>query len=312
MRRLLIVLAIAACPAQAHAAFPGANGRLVAMDMEPSPCVELPCLPSLEQDLVSIDPDGSNIRRNSLPITYDLAGSPDGRRLAWSQSALYTSRVDGTGRRKIADDGAQPAWSPDGSRIAFWRPDDPASASRLFVVGADGRGLRPLGGRRVFGGSPTWSPDGRRIAFLRPRPGTTGARAGNALYVVRVSGGRPEPVYVPRFDWGSVETVDWSPDGRRFVVTIRFIAPDNMCEGCPEPPRPGRTARRRIGINLLERNGRVLRRVSPEDGTPVWSPDGRFLALGESSLETLRLKDGRLRTLVGVSAGSRPVWLVAR
>jgi Tol biopolymer transport system component len=78
-----------------------------------------------------------------------LAVTPSGRRLR----PLTTCRPD----LDQPCGGTEPAWSPDGRRIAFRRGDE------LWVMNADGSAARPLDG--VAGGEPSWSPDGRRIAF---------------------------------------------------------------------------------------------------------------------------------------------------
>jgi TolB protein len=61
-----------------------------------------------------------------------------------------------TGQRQIDS----PSWAPDGRRLAF-AATDAAAAPSIFVVNADGSGLRRL----AAGRSPAWSPDGTRIAF---------------------------------------------------------------------------------------------------------------------------------------------------
>jgi acylaminoacyl-peptidase len=83
---------------------------------------------------------------------------------------------------------SEPAWSPDGARIAFsadrGRDDDLGFHSDVWVVPATGgRAVRvtggggALGGRGVFG-SPAWLPDGSTLAVLGHRwPGGAGSRA---------------------------------------------------------------------------------------------------------------------------------------
>ena len=92
--------------------------------------------------------------------------------------------ADGSNPRRVARNAAwsDPAWSPDGRRIAFRRFGRSirlAGNSDLFVVNADGSGLRRL--TRHAENVPrwfAWSPDGRTIAFLHKRE----------VYIVKADG----------------------------------------------------------------------------------------------------------------------------
>jgi Tol biopolymer transport system component len=82
--------------------------------------------------------------------------------------------ADGSDARRVATKATwgDPAWSPDGRRIAFRRYDGQlgfrsAWPSDLFVVNADGSGLRRLTRQAANLRWFAWSPDGRTIAFLR-------------------------------------------------------------------------------------------------------------------------------------------------
>lgn len=121
--------------------------------------------------------------------------------------------------RGLTDDD-EPAWSPDGNRIAFVRRRVPEPRemenSDVFViearVGATPRRLTDFPG--PDGGRPTWSPDGRWIAFLRGDDPRFSAYHQNKLAVVASDGGAARvltasldrPVFVPRFaaDGGSI------------------------------------------------------------------------------------------------------------
>ena len=62
--------------------------------------------------------------------------------------------------------GSDPAWSPDGRKIAFVGMGDDGNTD-VYVVGADGLGQQRLTRHPGVDGNPAWSPDGRKIAFTR-------------------------------------------------------------------------------------------------------------------------------------------------
>jgi TolB protein len=75
---------------------------------------------------------------------------------------IYVINADGSGLRRLTD-GMDPAWSPDGKKVAFARWRDPRG---IYVIDEDGSNET-----RVFGWSeakaPAWSPDGSHIVFTR-------------------------------------------------------------------------------------------------------------------------------------------------
>jgi Tol biopolymer transport system component len=82
---------------------------------------------------------------------------------------------DGSGRRRLTrKNGLAPNWSPHGTKIAFSRK------GTLYVIGADGKGLRRVGGRRFSfeATDVTWSPDGRYLAYHDFEDGITVVDAG--------------------------------------------------------------------------------------------------------------------------------------
>jgi hypothetical protein len=84
---------------------------------------------------------------------------------------LFTINPDGTGQAQLtnAGDAHHPAWSPDGSRIAFDR--NVAGNVDVWVMDAEGSGMTQLTTDSATDASPAWSPDGTQLAFVSFRDG---------------------------------------------------------------------------------------------------------------------------------------------
>ena len=144
-----------------------------------------------------VSTDGSGARR--LPyIPLTAVWSPDGRRIAFvgnvstglpgpgaagskDDSDIYVMNADGSGTRRLTHNAgynAEPAWSPDGRKIAFRSTRN--GNREIYVMNADGSGKRNLTRNPAQDGRPSWSPDGRRIAFVSNRDGRLEAHVMNA------------------------------------------------------------------------------------------------------------------------------------
>ena len=170
-----------------------------------------------QPDEISIvSPDGTARRRLTIDqLGYaTLAISPNGRRIAFARLVngawgLFLMNADGGAaslliQREFA---GSPAWSPDGSQIAFRSDNDSpvGTYSRIFVINVDGTGLHQVPPDSSHSGDdgPAWSPDGTRIAFTR----------GGKLQVVNADGTGLTPL--PN-DEGATSPA-WSPDGTRLA-----------------------------------------------------------------------------------------------
>jgi Tol biopolymer transport system component len=194
--------------------------------------------------------DGSG--RTPLGAGANLAWSPDGSMLAFDSSSggpIRVVRPDGTGRRAVTRGryDSSPAWSPDGGSLVFARSSSAGADPWLYVVGADGGGLRALG---VQGSAPSWSPEGTKLAFWRR------TRQGVALAVAGADGREERTLTRSLAAFSGAPR--WSPDGRRLLVVV--------CSGfgfC------------RIDVAEAE-SGLVSRLGSGSDA--VWAPDGERIA----------------------------------
>jgi TolB protein len=103
---------------------------------------------------------------------------------------------------------SDPAWSPDGSKIAFASNRD-GRKSDIYVMDADGRNVRRLTRDPAEDCLPSWSPDGRRIAFTSYRDGK------GEIYVVDVDGGNLRNLT----NYPAANDIEpaWSPDGGKIA-----------------------------------------------------------------------------------------------
>ena len=134
--------------------------------------------------VMAMRPDGSR-RVQLTPNQSFYAGpavSPDGQSIAVAYGgpwdAIYTLDRFGKGLTKLIGGGnfdGTPAWSPDGTKLAFRRQVHGAygDVGRIFIVNRDGTGLRQLtpeptdNNTNPYDGDPSWSPDGTRLLFSR-------------------------------------------------------------------------------------------------------------------------------------------------
>ncbi|NMD11213.1 MAG: S9 family peptidase, partial [Acidobacteria bacterium] len=160
---------------------------------------------------------------------------------------------------KTNHDESDPAWSPDGSRIAFVRghgeDSDRTGMSDVFIVearaGAEPRQVATIGApdrQRLV-----WSPDGRTLAFTRGFEPKYYAYNQDRLAVVPVEGGEPR-VLTAELDRG-VSQAEFTPDGS----ALTFLVEDDQRTYAAEVPAVGGAVKRGSGgievISEIARGG---------------------------------------------------------
>jgi TolB protein len=200
-----------------------------------------------------------------------LAWAPNGSRLALLSDGpeglgIYTMDADGSRLMYLAD-GTQPAWSPDGTMIAFRRShmSEQWWQWHLVVISADGTGEHIVASDLGDQGSPSWttiswSPDSRTIAF------TMWAGDSAQVFVVNTDGSGLRQLtfaedYPQDYSWEPA----WSPDGR----LIAFARPSGIYAVTPDGSQTTQLIRLQWGYLP----------------SPAWSPDStRIIAYSQHGL----------------------------
>jgi Tol biopolymer transport system component len=179
---------------------------------------------------------------------------------------LFLSNADGTALTQLTnmENGAcQPSWSPDGSQLVFISPCQRRAEffetiyreSSLYLINADGTGLKNLTTVPGSDFDPAWSPDGTRVAFTSVRDGYKQIYAldMNSLAITRLTN--------TSADIESSQPA-WSPDGNLIIYTVRRVGAYQVW---------AMTDTGQENVQLV-RSGQAL-----WDFLPAWSPDGKTI-----------------------------------
>jgi TolB protein len=237
----------------------------------------------------------NRIGRRSTPIP----GSPPPAQLAvgGGRVAIVPAQMEGCACN------AAPAWSPDGSSIAYstrrdgdWEvvigpaggaatkltdnsthetdPDVSPDGSRIaygserkiVVANRDGTEARPI----ATGFQPAWSPDGQQIAFQKLNV--------DGIWLVNPDGSGERRLTMTRD-----RDAAWAPDGKK-LATTRWSRTDH-----------------RLSVTVMEADGRGARTLA-EGYQPAWSPDGESIVYTRHDRE-----DEELRVIRADGTDDRPV-----
>lgn len=227
------------------------------------------------------------------------AWSPDGRHIAFESSCnaesrclpsapvlIYETDINGTPPQLISTDcvgtGAPcddhfPAYSPDGTRLAFVRLTHGPSG----VIGirdlATGKvtlleSTRP-GPPTAELGAPAWSPDGTQLVYYQVTKDAGRQPSGSSvMYIVNTDGTGLHALKTPGLAAGDP---DWSPDGSLIVFSTEPIHEWNDVGAADNPD-----------VYVVHTDGTGLKQLTFDSGSgaPSWTSDGKILYFSKAGL----------------------------
>lgn len=251
------------------------------------------------KEVFLMDYDGFNQKQITISTTLNLSPdlSPDGKKLAYTSfrtesgkagTAIVVFSIYTGEKRFLFSKGtlnSTPRWTPDSTKLAF--TSNVSGNAELYVINADGSGLRQLTFNRAIETSPSWNPKSGQIAF-------TSDRSGSPMIFIMNDDGTNESrlTYVGEYN----ESAAWSPDGSRLAYVSRS------------------------GINfdiyVVDMANNIVTRLTQNEGSnenPCWAPDSRHIAFSSNRTGAFQiwsmLYDGtKPRQLTREGNNTHPSW----
>jgi TolB protein len=254
------------------------------------------------KELWLMDYDGANQRQATTLKSISLTPrwAPDATRIAFTcyvpfrgitsaQICLYSTELNRlVSFPRYRGTNSSPAWSPDGSEIAFMSSQggDP----EIYVCDINGGHLHRITFAAGVSTSPAWNPKtGKQIVFVSDRAGAP------VLYLSNSDGSNVQKIDLP--DMGYVIDPAWSPNGQ--LVAFSWRRPSGNYDI--------------YVMDIVTHQLVELTRDAGRNERPSWAPDGRHLVFESTRTGTRQiwsmLADGsQPRELTYQEQNESPNW----
>jgi Tol biopolymer transport system component len=261
-------------------------------------------------DLYTMDLNGKNLQQVTTSYAFDDWGSwsPDTFKIVFMSNRIpdttfiprfqiFTMNSDGsnvsqltfpnptkdsTGHVIDTTSNFHPAWSPDGTKIAFASTRD--TNSEIYLMDPNGANIIRLTSVAADNAQPAWSPDGTKIAFASNRDGN------DEIYVMAANGSGQVNL---THHAGSDLAPAWSPDGTKIVF------------------QSDRETNYAVWVMNADGSNPVrLTDPGTPAGAPSWSPDGTRIAYEQGGHVWVMNADGSRKIPVtnSVASDGLPRW----
>jgi TolB protein len=256
------------------------------------------------QEIYFADYDGANPRRitNTTTLNVAPAWSPDGQGIAYTTWRPSGANGFGTfqdiivswiykGVRDMPTNGSPsrqnylPAWSPDGSKMAFTSNRD--GNAEIYVMNRDGSNVRRMTNNPAIDEAPTWSPSGSQIAWVSDRTGQP------KIYTMNADG-TGQRLLVGE---GRSDRPTWSPEPFNEIAYAQQSGP---------------------GYDIMVYSFATGKSIRVTDGigsnqSPAFAPNGRHIAFvstrnGKAQIFTVARDGNDLRQITHEGNNKYPNW----